>query len=289
MIPSKLSGRGSKGPLSAAAKKPSPISQDSRLECRFPRPILRIPLNCDDAFAKSLVIELMPQNVLLGQNPRKIRKTRSSSSKPVAMIKAAMLPHTSLSAQNRAGGSLTFNSLQPAVVDRVSISDCTRPRHPCFETDLFSGLCNKNRLANLPVMGTPVQTVFLTGGAGFIGSAFIRVLLDESPSCHVTNFDALTYAGNMDNLVGLDDARHHFVKGDITDREAVLEALVPRCDVIINFAAESHVDRSIASADEFLRTNVLGTQVLLDCARAREVRRFVQVSTDEVMGTLAEN
>ena len=200
-----------------------------------------------------------------------------------------MLPHTSLSAQNRAGGSLTFNSLQPAVVDRVSISDCTRPRHPCFETDLFSGLCNKNRLANLPVMGTPVQTVFLTGGAGFIGSAFIRVLLDESPSCHVTNFDALTYAGNMDNLVGLDDARHHFVKGDITDREAVLEALVPRCDVIINFAAESHVDRSIASADEFLRTNVLGTQVLLDCARAREVRRFVQVSTDEVMGTLPEN
>jgi dTDP-glucose 4,6-dehydratase len=137
-------------------------------------------------------------------------------------------------------------------------------------------------------MGLSVQKVFLTGGAGFIGSAFIRVLLDEHPSCQVTNFDALTYAGNMDNLQGLDHERHRFVQSDINDRDAVLEALDEDCDAIINFAAESHVDRSITSAGEFLRTNVLGTQVLLDCARERGVRRFVHISTDEVMGSLPE-
>lgn len=137
-------------------------------------------------------------------------------------------------------------------------------------------------------MGSSLQTVFLTGGAGFIGSAFIRALLDENPSCQVTNFDALTYAGNPENLHGLDPERHHFIKGNITDHDAVLKALGPDCDAIINFAAESHVDRSITSAGEFLQTNVLGTQVLLDCARERGVRRFVQVSTDEVMGSLPE-
>jgi dTDP-glucose 4,6-dehydratase len=105
----------------------------------------------------------------------------------------------------------------------------------------------------------------------------------------VTNFDALTYAGNPDNLSGLDPARHRFVRGDICDREAVLAALEDDADFVFNFAAESHVDRSIHSADEFLRTNVLGTQVLLDAARARRVRRFVQVSTDEVMGSLPED
>ena len=138
-------------------------------------------------------------------------------------------------------------------------------------------------------MGLSVEKIFLTGGAGFVGSAFIRVLLDEFPSCHVTNFDALTYAGNMDNLHGLDHERHHFVAGNITDRDAVLAALDQDCDAIINFAAESHVDRSIASAGKFLETNVLGTQVLLDCARERGVRRFVQISTDEVMGSLPES
>jgi dTDP-glucose 4,6-dehydratase len=134
-----------------------------------------------------------------------------------------------------------------------------------------------------------MRTLFVTGGAGFIGSAFVRLALEEDPGCRVVNFDALTYAGNPDNLEGLDPARHRFVRGDICDRAAVLDALEDGTEAIVNFAAESHVDRSIASADEFLRTNVLGTQVLLDAARARGVRRFVQVSTDEVMGSLPED
>jgi dTDP-glucose 4,6-dehydratase len=130
---------------------------------------------------------------------------------------------------------------------------------------------------------------FVTGGAGFIGSAFVRLLLSHDPQARIANFDALTYAGNLDNLAGLDPARHRFVRGDICDREAVHAALEEGTDVLFNFAAESHVDRSILSADEFLRTNVLGTQILLDAARAKGVRRFVQVSTDEVMGSLPED
>jgi dTDP-glucose 4,6-dehydratase len=108
------------------------------------------------------------------------------------------------------------------------------------------------------------------------------------PACEVINFDALTYAGNLENLNGLDDNRHQFVKGDICDRDAVLAALSEGTDIVINFAAESHVDRSIHSAREFITTNILGTQVLLDAARERHVARFLQVSTDEVMGSLPE-
>lgn len=130
---------------------------------------------------------------------------------------------------------------------------------------------------------------FVTGGAGFIGSAFIPLLLDEFPGCQVINFDALTYAGNMYNLEGLDEARHHFIRGDIADPASVQEALPENCHALINFAAESHVDRSIANAAEFLRTNIIGTQVLLDAARARGVKRFIQISTDEVMGSLPED
>jgi len=134
-----------------------------------------------------------------------------------------------------------------------------------------------------------MNKVCITGGAGFIGSCFVRLLLDEAPACRIVNLDKLTYAGNLDNLGGLDDSRHQFQRGDIANRDDVLAAIDDKTDAIINFAAESHVDRSITSADEFIRTNVLGTQVLLDCARARGVRRFVQVSTDEVMGSLPED
>jgi dTDP-glucose 4,6-dehydratase len=134
-----------------------------------------------------------------------------------------------------------------------------------------------------------MRKLFITGGAGFIGSAFVRSLLSETPDAIVTNFDALTYAGNLDNLKDLKQPGHRFVRGDIADRHAVLTTLEEGTDALINFAAESHVDRSIASADEFLRTNIIGTQVLLDAARERKVRRFVQVSTDEVMGSLPED
>jgi dTDP-glucose 4,6-dehydratase len=134
-----------------------------------------------------------------------------------------------------------------------------------------------------------MKKLFITGGAGFIGSAFVRLVLHEHPDCDLVDFDALTYAGNLENLEGVDSTRHTFVRGDIADREMVLSALEPGTEAIINFAAESHVDRSIFSADDFLRTNILGTQVLLDAARERGVKRFLQVSTDEVMGSLPEN
>jgi dTDP-glucose 4,6-dehydratase len=133
-----------------------------------------------------------------------------------------------------------------------------------------------------------MHRLFITGGAGFIGSAFIRLVLAEAPHSTVINFDALTYAGNPDNLTGIGGDHYCFIQADITDKRAVLAALDQDVEAIINFAAESHVDRSIESADEFVRTNVLGTQVLLDCARARRVGRFVQISTDEVMGSLPE-
>jgi len=134
-----------------------------------------------------------------------------------------------------------------------------------------------------------MKTIFVTGGAGFIGSAFIRLVLEETADVKIINYDALTYAGNLENLKGLDAARHKFVKGDICVKEEVFDALPEDAAAIFNFAAESHVDRSIASASEFVLTNVLGTQILLDAARAKKARRFVQISTDEVQGSLPED
>jgi dTDP-glucose 4,6-dehydratase len=130
--------------------------------------------------------------------------------------------------------------------------------------------------------------IVVTGGAGFIGSAFVRLMLEEHADLEIVDIDALTYAGNLENLKGVEESRHTFVKADICDREAVMDAVPDGADAVFNFAAESHVDRSIESADEFLRTNIVGTQVLLDAARTRKVKRFVQVSTDEVMGSLRD-
>lgn len=131
------------------------------------------------------------------------------------------------------------------------------------------------------------KRIFVTGGCGFIGSNFIRHSLDARREIEILNFDALTYAGNLENLKDIEgDERYRFVKGDIADREAVREALGGGFDAVINFAAETHVDRSILDAGEFVRTNVLGTQVLVEAARAAGVKRFVQISTDEVYGSL---
>lgn len=138
-------------------------------------------------------------------------------------------------------------------------------------------------------MEEKLKRIFVTGGAGFIGSAFIWLLSKERPEWEIINYDALTYAGNLDNLEGLALENYKFVSGDIAESEGVSAALGENVDAIVNFAAESHVDRSIANSAEFLRTNIIGTQVLLDAARYKGVKRFVQVSTDEVMGSLSED
>lgn len=130
--------------------------------------------------------------------------------------------------------------------------------------------------------------ILVTGGAGFIGSNFVHHVLDEYENDEVVTLDALTYAGSHDNLNGvLDDARHEFVKGDICDRELVAE-LVADVDTIVNFAAESHVDRSIDGAKPFVTTNVQGTQTLLDAAKDADIDRFLQISTDEVYGQILD-
>lgn len=132
-----------------------------------------------------------------------------------------------------------------------------------------------------------MATLLVTGGCGFIGSNFIRHLLRTDPSLSIINFDCLTYAGNLENLADVaKNPKYTFVKGDITDREAVRAAMKRGVTDVIHFAAESHVDRSIQDSGPFVRTNVNGTQILLDAAREIEVKRFVHVSTDEVYGTL---
>lgn len=131
------------------------------------------------------------------------------------------------------------------------------------------------------------MNVLVTGGAGFIGSNFVRYLLSETDA-DVTTLDALTYAGTTENLDGvLDHPRHEFVEGDIRDSETV-SSLVADADAVVNFAAESHVDRSIEGAEPFVSTNVQGTQTLLDAAVEADVDRFLQVSTDEVYGEIYE-
>ena len=133
-----------------------------------------------------------------------------------------------------------------------------------------------------------MKKILITGGCGFIGSNFVRLWLSEYPDAAIHNIDTLTYAGNMENLAGVDDdERYAFHKGDICDREFVDSVLAgDSYDAVVNFAAESHVDRSILDSGPFVKTNIVGTQVLLDACRAAEVPRYVQVSTDEVYGSL---
>ncbi len=129
--------------------------------------------------------------------------------------------------------------------------------------------------------------LLVTGGAGFIGSNFVRYILKGYPGWKITNLDKLTYAGNLENLADIQDQPgYRFVKGDITDRKLVDKLLSQGFDAIVNFAAESHVDRSILNASPFIETNVKGTQVLLEGARKHEMQRFIQVSTDEVYGSI---
>ena len=131
------------------------------------------------------------------------------------------------------------------------------------------------------------MTIFVTGGAGFIGSEFVRQWVEAHPGESLINFDKLTYAGNLENLASLDGRpSYRMIRGDICDATALAEALPEACDAVVHFAAESHVDRSILSAAEFVTTNVLGTQVLLDVARAKRVKRFLHISTDEVGGDI---
>jgi dTDP-glucose 4,6-dehydratase len=131
--------------------------------------------------------------------------------------------------------------------------------------------------------------LLVTGGAGFIGSNFIRHVMRSDPGVRVVNLDKLTYAGNPENLADVaGDPRYEFVKGDICD-EDVARAAMEGCDVVLNFAAESHVDRSIQDPGSFVRTDVYGAYVLLEAAKALGVKRFVQISTDEVYGERLES
>jgi len=131
--------------------------------------------------------------------------------------------------------------------------------------------------------------ILVTGGAGFIGSNFIRYILSKYPRYHIINLDKLTYAGNLENLSEVEDHPHYsFVKGDICDSELVDRTVGEGVDAIVHFAAESHVDRSIHDPAIFVRTNVLGTQVLLESALKNKIKKFIQVSTDEVYGSLGK-
>ncbi|RLF55966.1 MAG: dTDP-glucose 4,6-dehydratase [Thermoplasmata archaeon] len=132
------------------------------------------------------------------------------------------------------------------------------------------------------------MNIMVTGGAGFIGSNFIRFLLDSYDDIQIINYDKLTYAGNLDNVKDVeDDSRYHFVKGDICDKTLV-ENTIEKYNIseIVNFAAESHVDRSITGPDVFIKTDVFGSFTLLEACRRFDIARYVQISTDEVYGSI---
>ncbi len=136
--------------------------------------------------------------------------------------------------------------------------------------------------------GNGAMDILVTGGCGFIGSNFIRLLLKKYPDCKIINIDKLTYAGNKDNLKDVEnDPRYTFVHGDICDKKLV-ESLMPKVNTIVNFAAESHVDRSILDAGSFIRTDIFGMYTLLEAAKKAKIKRFIHISTDEVYGTIAK-
>ena len=129
--------------------------------------------------------------------------------------------------------------------------------------------------------------ILVTGGAGFIGSNFVRYMIEAHPDYPIVNLDLLTYAGNLENLAGLEERENYrFVRGDIADQGLLEELFADGLEGVVNFAAESHVDRSIEDPAHFLQTNVLGTQALLEMACRFGIKRFLQISTDEVYGSL---
>jgi len=131
--------------------------------------------------------------------------------------------------------------------------------------------------------------LLVTGGAGFIGSNFIHYILGQHQDWEITNLDKLTYAGNLENLQAIQNKpSYHFINGDIADRQMVDSIVNKGFDVVVNFAAESHVDRSIMDASPFIETNIKGTQTLLDAAMKYRIQRYLQVSTDEVYGSIDE-
>lgn len=135
-----------------------------------------------------------------------------------------------------------------------------------------------------------MKNILVTGGAGFIGSAFVRHMIAKYPEYNIIVYDKLTYAGNLNNLLGVsDEPNYRFERGDIAERGAVRAALeTHQIDTIVNFAAESHVDRSILDADAFMHTNSIGVYIMLDEGRRHGIGRFLQVSTDEVYGSVPE-
>jgi dTDP-glucose 4,6-dehydratase len=130
-----------------------------------------------------------------------------------------------------------------------------------------------------------MKRILVTGGAGFIGSHFVKYQLGAYADVHVVTFDKLTYAGNLENLTGIDDSRHTFIQGDIADADAI-SAAMEGCDAIVNFAAETHVDRSIIGASQFIDTDVRGVYNIVEAARKLGTGRVLLVSTDEVYGSI---
>lgn len=130
--------------------------------------------------------------------------------------------------------------------------------------------------------------ILVTGGAGFIGSNFVRYMINKYPDYEIINLDSLTYCGNLENLKDIESHENYsFIKGNITDKELV-SSIINDCDYVVNFAAESHVDRSIKDPEIFIKSNVLGTQVLLNASREANIEKYLQISTDEVYGSLGK-